>query len=79
MGMTMTEKILARASGKDYAKAGDILWIKVDQAMMDDILGPRVQISEQMELLGAKVWDSSKVTIISNCKVYKRMGYEKRN
>lgn len=66
MGMTMTEKILARASGKDYAKAGDILWVKVDQAMMDDILGPRVQISEQMELLGAKVWDSSKVTIISD-------------
>ena len=42
MGMTISEKILARASGRSSVKAGEIVWAKVDKAMMDDILGPRV-------------------------------------
>lgn len=66
MGMTISEKILARAAGVDEAKAGQILWANVDKAMMDDILGPRVEIAEKMELLGAKVWDPERVTIISD-------------
>ena len=45
MGMTISEKILARASGQPSARAGDIVWAKVDKAMMDDILGPRVEIA----------------------------------
>lgn len=66
MGMTISEKILARASGALEAHAGDIVWAKVDNAMMDDILGPRVEIAEKMEELGAKIWDPSKVTVISD-------------
>lgn len=66
MGMTITEKILAHAAGLTETKAGDILWVKVDAAMMDDILGPRVEIAEKMAELGAKVWDAEKVTIISD-------------
>ncbi len=66
MGMTITEKILAHAAGLTETKAGDILWVKVDAAMMDDILGPRVEIAEKMAELGAKVWDPEKVTIISD-------------
>jgi 3-isopropylmalate/(R)-2-methylmalate dehydratase large subunit len=30
MGMTMSEKILAKASGQQSVKAGDIVWVKVD-------------------------------------------------
>jgi homoaconitate hydratase family protein/3-isopropylmalate dehydratase, large subunit len=64
--MTISEKILARVSGNDIVKAGDIVWAKVDKAMMDDVLGPRVQIAEQMKRLNRKVWDPDKVVIISD-------------
>lgn len=66
MSMTMSEKILARAAGKGQVRAGDIIQAKVDKAMMDDILGPRIEIAEKMEMLGARVWDPDRVTIISD-------------
>lgn len=66
MGMTISEKILAKASGRDTVKAGDIVWAKVDRAMMDDILGPRVEIAEKMELLKASVWNLDRVVIVSD-------------
>lgn len=66
MGMTISEKILAGASGQDAVKAGDIVWARVDRAMMDDILGPRVEIADKMELLKAKVWDPDRVVIVSD-------------
>lgn len=47
MSMTMSEKILARVAGKDYVHAGDIIQAKVDKAMMDDILGPRIEIAKK--------------------------------
>ena len=66
MGMTITEKILASASGRDSVSAGEIVQAKVANAMMDDILGPRVQIAEHLERLKADIWDTEKVTIISD-------------
>ncbi|MDR0596195.1 MAG: 3-isopropylmalate dehydratase large subunit [Clostridiales Family XIII bacterium] len=66
MGKTMSEKILARAAGVGEASAGDILWVNVDMAMMDDILGPRVEIAEGLMELGDRVWDADKVAIISD-------------
>ena len=60
MGMTMSEKILARAAGLTQVEAGQIVMAKVDKAMMDDLLGPRVEIAEQMERMGAKIWDVNK-------------------
>ncbi|NLY83849.1 MAG: 3-isopropylmalate dehydratase large subunit, partial [Acholeplasmataceae bacterium] len=38
----------------------------VDKAMMDDLLGPRVEIAEQLNRMGAKVWDPDRVIIISD-------------
>ncbi|AOT69608.1 3-isopropylmalate dehydratase large subunit [Geosporobacter ferrireducens] len=66
MGMTMSEKILAQAAGKASAKAGDILWVKVDKAMMDDVLGPRVEIAEKLKELNVGVWDKDKIVVISD-------------
>ena len=66
MGMTLSEKIIARAAGEEYVKAGDIVWANVDVAMMDDILGPRVEIAGRMVELDASVWDPDKVVIISD-------------
>lgn len=66
MGKTMSEKMLAKAAGVETASAGDILWVKVDKAMMDDILGPRVEIAEKLKEINDKVWDKEKVVIISD-------------
>lgn len=66
MGKTMSEKILARAAGVPAAAAGDILWVNVDKAMLDDILGPRVEIAEKMREIKDEVWDRDKVVVISD-------------
>ncbi|MDR3591613.1 MAG: 3-isopropylmalate dehydratase large subunit [Negativicutes bacterium] len=66
MGKTMSEKILAKAAGLAEASAGDILWVNVDRAMMDDILGPRVEIAEKMLEIKDQVWDKDKVVVISD-------------
>lgn len=66
MGKTMSEKILARASKKAEVSAGEIVWAKVDRAMMDDILGPRVEIARHMKEIRDEVWDRDKVVIISD-------------
>ena len=66
MGKTMSEKILARAAGQSSVRAGDIVWANVDRAMMDDILGPRVEIAAGMKEICDQVWDPEKVVIISD-------------
>ena len=66
MGKTMSEKILAKAAGKDSVSAGDIEWVDIDIAMMDDILGPRIEISEHMERIHDEVWNPDKIVIISD-------------
>lgn len=66
MGMTFAQKALARASGRDYVEIGEIVEANVDVAMMDDILGPRIEIAEGLKELGVDVWDKSKVVVISD-------------
>lgn len=66
MGKTISEKILANAAGKKEVFAGEIVWVNVERALMDDILGPRVEISEKIKELGNKIWDPQKVVIISD-------------
>ena len=66
MGKTMSEKILASAAGIAETTAGEILWGHVAKAMMDDILGPRVEIADQMKSIRDEVWDPSKVVVISD-------------
>ena len=64
--MTMSEKILARASKNSKVSAGDIIWANIDKAMMDDILGPRLEIAEKLEQLNLKIWDKDRVIVISD-------------
>lgn len=66
MGKTMSEKILARAAGLESTSADDIIWINVDIAMMDDVLGPRVEIAEKMKDIHDIVWDKDKLVVISD-------------
>ncbi|HAS6027040.1 3-isopropylmalate dehydratase large subunit [Vibrio vulnificus] len=65
MGKTISEKILSAKSGLDL-KAGDIAWINVDKAMLDDILGPRVQIAEHLPKLSTGIKDVDNVVVISD-------------
>ena len=58
MGMTLTEKILARASGKAKVYAGEIVWVRVDILMTHDVCGPgTIGVFKREFGKTAKVWD----------------------
>jgi 3-isopropylmalate/(R)-2-methylmalate dehydratase large subunit len=63
-GLTLSEKILRRASGVE-ARPGEIVTARVDLAMMHDSGGPR-RVAPHLERLGARVWDTDKVVIITD-------------
>ena len=67
MGHTITEKILARASGKSSVTPGDVIFAEVDKVMMHDVSGPGViKVFDEWERKGKKLerlWDPDKVWI----------------
>ena len=63
MGKTLSEKILARCSGSNEVKAGDIIIGKVDCAMLADTLGPWY-VDPALKELGADIWDRDKTVLI---------------
>ena len=72
MGMTMVEKILARATGKDTVKAGDVVEPKVDLAMSHE--NAALVLNQFNEIyqgtgLEASIWDPAKVAIIFDHRV----------
>jgi len=40
MGMTITEKIIADHAGKKEVKPGDLVTVKIDLAMANDVTAP---------------------------------------
>ena len=65
MGMTMTEKILARASGRTAVSPGENVWVNVDVMMTHDVCGPGTfGVFRQEFGKEAKVWDPDRVVII---------------
>jgi 3-isopropylmalate/(R)-2-methylmalate dehydratase large subunit len=65
MGLTLAEKIIARAAGRASVAPGEIVTCDVDLAMMHDSGGPR-RVQPVLERLGAQVWDADKVVLISD-------------
>lgn len=71
MGQTISQKILARASGRDCVTPGEIVWAKVDILMSHDPCTPgvasvfRKEFGEQ-----AKVWDAERFIMIPDHFVY---------
>jgi 3-isopropylmalate/(R)-2-methylmalate dehydratase large subunit len=65
MGLTLAEKLIARAAGKDSVRPGDNVTVQVDLAMMHDSSGPR-RIAPILERLGAEVWDKDKIVLVSD-------------
>ncbi len=65
MGMTLTEKIIARAAGKEQVVPGENVWVKVDVLMTHDVCGPGTIGVFQREFgKDAKVWDPEKIVLI---------------
>ena len=63
--MTLTEKVLARASGKTAVQAGENIWVNADILMTHDVCGPGTIGVFQREFgRQAKVWDRHRVVII---------------
>ncbi|MGA2173199.1 MAG: 3-isopropylmalate dehydratase large subunit [Sedimentisphaerales bacterium] len=62
MGMTITEKILARASGKNSVKAGELINAKIDVVLFIDVTGPAA-ISMLMNEGIDKVFDKNKIVV----------------
>ena len=65
MKQTLAQKLVARAAGRGTVTPGEIVTCKVDLAMMHDSGGPR-RVKPMLERLGAKVWDPSKVVVITD-------------
>jgi 3-isopropylmalate/(R)-2-methylmalate dehydratase large subunit len=64
MGMTITEKILAKASGKKEVTPGQNLWLNVDVLMTHDVCGPpTIDIWKREFGEKAKIWDKNKLVI----------------
>ena len=65
--MNITEKILARASGKNSVSPDDVVFAKVDKVMMHDVSGPGViKVFDKLNNQGidtSKLHDSSKVWV----------------
>src|SRR6266404_5248172 len=78
--MTLTEKILARASGKARVQAGDNVWVKADMLMTHDVCGPgTIGVFKREFGRNAKVWDHTKVVIIPDHYIFTADSKSNRN
>ncbi|MEM2124803.1 MAG: 3-isopropylmalate dehydratase large subunit [Candidatus Methanosuratincola sp.] len=63
MGMTISEKILAKASGREKVEAGEYVVGKIDLAMIHDLTGP-LTLNVMKEVGYDKPWDPERLVII---------------
>jgi 3-isopropylmalate/(R)-2-methylmalate dehydratase large subunit len=78
--MTLTEKILARASGKTRAQAGDNIWVNADVLMTHDVCGPgTIGVFKREFGKTAKVWDKNKIVIIPDHYIFTADSLSNRN
>jgi len=60
--MNVAEKILAKASGKKEVSPGEIVEVKVDIAMVNDLTGP-LSVKAFRKIGVKKVWDNQKIVV----------------
>jgi 3-isopropylmalate/(R)-2-methylmalate dehydratase large subunit len=78
--MTMTEKILARASGKNGVAPGENVWANVDVLMTHDVCGPGTFGVFKKEFgKDARVWDKEKVVLIPDHYIFTKDAMANRN
>jgi len=62
MGMTMTQKILAKHSGRDSVDVGDLIISQVDLLLANDITGPPA--IDEFNKIGKPVFDKDKIALV---------------
>ena len=78
--MTLTESILARASGKPRVQAGDNVWVKADVLMTHDVCGPgTIGVFKREFGATAKVWDPRRIVIIPDHYIFTADSKSNRN
>jgi 3-isopropylmalate/(R)-2-methylmalate dehydratase large subunit len=78
--MTLTEKILARAAGRDHVSPNDNVWVNVDVLMTHDVCGPgTIGVFKKNFGQDAKVWDKEKVVIIPDHYIFTHDAMANRN
>lgn len=65
MPMTITEKILALHAGVDQVSPGDLIEVKVDMALANDITAP-LAIKTFREIGTKKVFDNEKIALVAD-------------
>ena len=78
--MTLTEKIMARGSGKKTVRPGDNVWVNVDVLMTHDVCGPgTIGVFHREFGKTARVWDRDKVVIIPDHYIFTADSKSNRN
>lgn len=62
MGMTMTEKILAKHAGIDVVKPGQLINCKLDMVLANDVTTPPA--IKEFEKIGKPVFDNTKIALV---------------
>lgn len=62
MGMTMSEKILAKHAGLDSVKAGQLVTCELDMVLANDITAP--PSIAKFEEIGRPVFDNTKIALV---------------
>jgi 3-isopropylmalate/(R)-2-methylmalate dehydratase large subunit len=77
---TLTEKLLARAAGRDAVVPDDNVWVNVDVLMTHDICGPgTIGVFKEHFGKDAKVWDREKVILIPDHYIFTADAMANRN
>ncbi len=80
MGMTITEKIFAKASGNKVVNPGESVWLNVDTLMTHDVCGPpTIGIWKEQFGENAKIWDKDKLVIFPDHYIFTANKHANRN
>ncbi|MEP1420499.1 MAG: 3-isopropylmalate dehydratase large subunit [Erythrobacter sp.] len=63
--MTLTQKIIAKACGRENVMPGELVTVSVDLLMGQDASGPR-KWGPRLKEFNAKLWDPDKVVVVSD-------------
>jgi 3-isopropylmalate/(R)-2-methylmalate dehydratase large subunit len=80
MGMTITEKILAKAAKRSCVSPGENVWLEIDVLMTHDVCGPPTIAIWKKEFGDkAKIWDKSKFVIFPDHYIFTKNSHANRN
>jgi 3-isopropylmalate/(R)-2-methylmalate dehydratase large subunit len=80
MGMTITEKILAKSAKRSRVDPGETIWLNVDVLMTHDVCGPpTIGIWKREFGNTAKIWDKDKLVIFPDHYIFTKNPQANRN